>query len=118
MALLIRNGDIVTAGGRNRADIYVEDETITRIGSNLDAPPGAEIVVMDSFSTAEFARVVDQFAITSTVLPPAALTMLADDRALELDREAPVAARAGKGVAQLGIRQPATSSISESYLTA
>jgi dihydropyrimidinase len=44
MALLIRNGDIVTAGGRNRADIYVEDQTITRIGSNLDAPPGAEII--------------------------------------------------------------------------
>ena len=43
---------------------------------------GAEIVVMDAFSTTEFARVVGQFAITSTVLPPAALTMLADDPAV------------------------------------
>ena len=32
MALLIRNGEIVTADSRYRGDIYVEDETITRIG--------------------------------------------------------------------------------------
>src|SRR5271165_924634 len=44
MALLIRNGDIVTVGSRVQADIYVEDETITRIGSGLDAPPDAEII--------------------------------------------------------------------------
>jgi acyl-CoA synthetase (AMP-forming)/AMP-acid ligase II len=40
---------------------------------------GAAIVVMDGFSTVEFARLVDEFSIASTVLPPAALTMLADD---------------------------------------
>src|SRR5918993_1173034 len=44
MPLLIRNGDIVTAESRYRADIYVEDETITRIGSGLDVPPGTEVV--------------------------------------------------------------------------
>lgn len=44
MALLIRNADIVTVGSRTRADIFVEDDTITRIGKNLEAPPNAEIV--------------------------------------------------------------------------
>lgn len=44
MALLIRNGEIVTAEARFVADIYVEDERITRIGSDLEAPPHAEIV--------------------------------------------------------------------------
>jgi dihydropyrimidinase len=44
LALLIRNADIVTVGSRTRADIFVEDETITRIGKNLEAPPNAEIV--------------------------------------------------------------------------
>jgi dihydropyrimidinase len=44
MPLLIRNGTIVTADSRQRADIYVEDETITRIGVNLEVPPGAEVV--------------------------------------------------------------------------
>jgi len=44
MALLIRNGEIVTADARYTADIYVEDETITRIGQNLEAPAGAEII--------------------------------------------------------------------------
>lgn len=44
MALLIRNADIVNADSRTTGDIYVEDETITRIGPNLEAPPGAEIV--------------------------------------------------------------------------
>ena len=44
MPLLIRNGEIVTAESRYRADIYAEDETITRIGAGLDAPPGTEVV--------------------------------------------------------------------------
>ncbi|HLH17050.1 MAG TPA: dihydropyrimidinase [Bryobacteraceae bacterium] len=44
MALLIRNGTIVTADSRYRADIYAEGDTITRIGADLDAPPGAEVV--------------------------------------------------------------------------
>src|SRR5260370_24282752 len=44
MALLIRNGEIVTVGSRAHGDIYVENETITRIGKNLEAPPDAEII--------------------------------------------------------------------------
>ena len=44
MALLIRNGEIVTADSRSRADIYCEGETITRIGAGLEAPPGAQVV--------------------------------------------------------------------------
>ena len=44
MALLIRNGEIVTVGSRVHADIYVQNETITRIGANLAAHPDAEII--------------------------------------------------------------------------
>src|SRR5215831_12476767 len=44
MALLIRNGEIVTPGSRARDDIYAENETITRIGKNLEAPPHAEVI--------------------------------------------------------------------------
>ncbi len=40
---------------------------------------GAPVVVMNGFDTVEFAQLVDQFAIRSTVLPPAAMTMLSDD---------------------------------------
>ena len=44
MSLLIRNGEIVTADARLQADIFVESETVTKIGPNLDAPPDAEII--------------------------------------------------------------------------
>ncbi len=44
MALLIRNGEIVTVGSRVRADILVDSETITRIGKDLEAPPNVEII--------------------------------------------------------------------------
>ena len=44
MGLLIKGGEIVTVGSRMRGDIYVEDETIARIGRGLDAPPGAEVI--------------------------------------------------------------------------
>jgi dihydropyrimidinase len=44
MALLIKNGEIITADSRARADIFCEGETITRIGAGLDAPPGTEVV--------------------------------------------------------------------------
>src|SRR5712691_11812548 len=44
MPLLIRNGEIVTVGSRVQADIYVENETITRIGKDIDTPPNAEII--------------------------------------------------------------------------
>ena len=44
MALLIRNGDIVTADARFRGDILVEGETVTALGRDLEAPPGAETI--------------------------------------------------------------------------
>jgi dihydropyrimidinase len=44
MALLIKNGEIVTADSRYHADIYIEDETVTRIGRDLDARAEAEVI--------------------------------------------------------------------------
>src|SRR5262245_18287466 len=44
MPLLIKNGEIVTADSRYRADIWCEGETITRIDSSLSVPPNAEII--------------------------------------------------------------------------
>ena len=44
MALLIRNGEIVTAGEHYTADIWCEDETITRIDRNIHPPAGAEVI--------------------------------------------------------------------------
>src|SRR5271156_1534745 len=44
MPLLIKNSEIINAGHRTIADIYIENETITSIGQNLDAPAGTEIV--------------------------------------------------------------------------
>ena len=44
MALLIKNGEVVTPSERYVADIFCEDETITRIARDLDAPPGAEVI--------------------------------------------------------------------------
>lgn len=44
MALLITGGEIVTADARYRADLWCEGETITRIGTGLTAPPGAEVI--------------------------------------------------------------------------
>lgn len=44
MSLLIRNGEIVTATRRYRADILCEGETLTRIGPRLSAPRGAEVI--------------------------------------------------------------------------
>jgi acyl-coenzyme A synthetase/AMP-(fatty) acid ligase len=40
---------------------------------------GAPLVLMDKFSTTEFAELTARFAIRSTVLPPAAIVMLVDD---------------------------------------
>lgn len=44
MSLLIKNGEIVTASKRYFADIFCEDQTITRIDRNLTAPKGAEVI--------------------------------------------------------------------------
>jgi len=44
MGLLIKGGEIVTADGRWRSDIYIEDETISSIGSDLQVPAGTEVI--------------------------------------------------------------------------
>lgn len=44
MALLIKNGEIVTGSSRFVADIWCEGETITTIARDIAAPPGAEVV--------------------------------------------------------------------------
>ncbi len=44
MALLIKNGEIVTGSSRFLADIWCEGETITRIDKDISAPAGAEVV--------------------------------------------------------------------------
>jgi dihydropyrimidinase len=44
MSLLIKNGEIVTASERYIADIFCEDETITRIERDIAPPPGAQII--------------------------------------------------------------------------
>lgn len=44
MSLLIKNGEIVTASDRYVADIFCENETITRIEKSIAPPPGAEVV--------------------------------------------------------------------------
>ena len=44
MGLLIRGGEVVTAGGRRRADVWCEGETIARVEAGIEAPPGAEVV--------------------------------------------------------------------------
>lgn len=44
MSLLVKNGEIVTATERYRADIWCADETVTRIERNIPPPPGAEVI--------------------------------------------------------------------------
>src|SRR5438093_2413324 len=44
MALLIKNGEIVTASERYVADIFCENETITRIEKGIAPPEGAEVI--------------------------------------------------------------------------
>jgi dihydropyrimidinase len=45
MALLIKNGEIVTGDSRYIADIWCEGETITRIDHDIQAPArGAEVI--------------------------------------------------------------------------
>jgi dihydropyrimidinase len=44
MSLLIKNGEIVTASERYIADIYCENETITRIDRGITPPKGAEVI--------------------------------------------------------------------------
>src|ERR1700734_4064400 len=43
MGLLIRNGEIVTDSDRYFADIFIEDEQITKIGKDLEVPYGTAV---------------------------------------------------------------------------
>jgi acyl-CoA synthetase (AMP-forming)/AMP-acid ligase II len=43
---------------------------------------GAAVIIMERFDTQAFARFVERFQLRSTVLPPAAMTMLADDESI------------------------------------
>lgn len=44
MSLLIQNGQIVTAERQYTADIYIEDEIITSIGTHLEVPEGTRTI--------------------------------------------------------------------------
>ena len=44
MSLLIKNGEIVTADSRYKADIFCESDTITVIGRDLAPPKGSEVI--------------------------------------------------------------------------
>ena len=44
MPLLVKNGEIITADSRYFADIYIEAETITRIGVGLEVPEDTETI--------------------------------------------------------------------------
>lgn len=44
MSLLIKNGEIVTADSRYIADIFCENETITRIDRDIVPPKGVEVI--------------------------------------------------------------------------
>jgi dihydropyrimidinase len=44
MSLLIKGGEIITDSQRYIADIYCEDETISRIDQNIAPPPGTEVI--------------------------------------------------------------------------
>jgi len=44
MPLLIKNGEIITADSRYKADIWCEDETITRIDRDIAPPLGVEVI--------------------------------------------------------------------------
>ena len=44
MSMLIRNGEIVTADSRYKADILVENQKIARIGTGIEAPADADVI--------------------------------------------------------------------------
>ena len=44
MGLLIRGGEVVTALGRCRADVWCAGETITKVAAGIEPPPGAVVV--------------------------------------------------------------------------
>lgn len=44
MGLLIRGGEVATAAGRRRADVWCEGECIAEVASEIKPPPGATVV--------------------------------------------------------------------------
>jgi len=44
MGLLIKGGEIVTTETRLKGDIFIENETISAIGTGLAVPPGTEVI--------------------------------------------------------------------------
>lgn len=44
MGLLIRGGEVVTAAGRRRADVWCEGEKISKVEAGLEPAPGAAVV--------------------------------------------------------------------------
>ncbi len=59
MALLIKNGEIVTAGEHYVADIYCEDETISRIGPDLSVLDSPSLRVVDARGKYVFPGFID-----------------------------------------------------------
>jgi dihydropyrimidinase len=60
MPLLIKNGEIVTANERYRADIWCEEETITRIAPEIEPPAGVPSVeVIDATDKFVFPGFID-----------------------------------------------------------
>ena len=44
MAVLIKNGTVVTADGESKADIRIEGESIAEIGKDIKAKDGDEVI--------------------------------------------------------------------------
>lgn len=44
MSILIKNGEIITASDRYVADIFCQNERITRIEKNMEVPPDTEVI--------------------------------------------------------------------------
>ncbi len=44
MGLLIRGGEIVTSEARFRGDVFIEDETVSRVGPGVEAPAGTDVI--------------------------------------------------------------------------
>ena len=59
MPLLIKNGNIVTATDSYHADIYCEDEQITRIAQDIEVPPGDGCEVIDAEGKYVFPGFID-----------------------------------------------------------
>lgn len=59
MPLLIKNGQIITATDSFVADVYCEDETISRIDSDINLPPGSDAEIVDATGKYVFPGFID-----------------------------------------------------------